>query len=54
MRADEAREIDAMARANNRRESDKPLGCLPAVLITVASWAVIIAIVLRLQHWGKS
>lgn len=54
MRADEARDIDALARAKNRADAIEPhpLGCVAAALIACGVWVVLIAIVARLLKWG--
>ena len=54
MRADEARDIDALGRAKNRADAIEPhpLGCVAMALITCAAWVVIFAIVARVLKWG--
>lgn len=48
MHADDAREIDRMAKARNR--ADNPGGCLTPFLIGLAAWVVLFAIAGRLYR----
>lgn len=54
MRADEAREIDALARDQNRRDNQSAPGWLPALAIGLASWVVIFVLVGRLYRWWQA